>query len=218
MSTAPTTSARGIKEIAIAHCGPVAEIVSRKLADLLLTTSAEEEEKEDGEGVRVLSRFSLGEIEKNPFLQNEEDDDDDATIVVIVETIENDEIAREGEQVAKFLLKEAKRNKEEAVLGAAKKEEEEKKKKRGYVLVGVGDSNILADRQYFRSNQNSAGDCNAAARYVDKLLEKSGRWERVGKRLELDCGRDFEGKLEKWVRARRADIFAPKEETEEFTR
>ena len=217
MSTAPTTSARGIKEIAIAHCGPVAEIVSRKLADLLLTTSAEEEE--DGEGVRVLSRFSLGEIEKNPFLQIEEDDDDDATIVVIVETIENDEIAREGEQVAKFLLKEAKRNKEEAVLGAAKKEEEEKKKKRrGYVLVGVGDSNILADRQYFRSNQNSAEDCNAAARYVDKLLEKSGRWERVGKRLELDCGRDFEGKLEKWVRARRADIFAPKEETEEFTR
>jgi len=215
MSTAPTTSARGIKEIAIAHCGPVAEIVSRKLADLLLTTSAEE--KEDGEGVRVLSRFSLGEIEKNPFLQNEEDDDDDATIVVIVETIENDEIAREGEQVAKFLLKEAKRNKEEAV-GAAKKEEEEKKKKRGYVLVGVGDSNILADRQYFRSNQNSAEDCNAAARYVDKILEKSGRWERVGKRLELDCGRDFEGKLEKWVRARRADIFAPKEETEEFTR
>ena len=216
MSTAPTTSARGIKEIAIAHCGPVAEIVSRKLADLLLTTSAEE--KEDGEGVRVLSRFSLGEIEKNPFLQiEEEDDDDDATIVVIVETIENDEIAREGEQVAKFLLKEAKRNKEEAV-GAAKKEEEEKKKKRGYVLVGVGDSNILADRQYFRSNQNSAEDCNAAARYVDKLLEKSGRWERVGKRLELDCGRDFEGKLEKWVRARRADIFAPKEETEEFTR
>ena len=217
MSTAPTTSARGIKEIAIAHCGPVAEIVSRKLADLLLTTSAEEEEKEDGEGVRVLSRFSLGEIEKNPFLQNEEDDDDDATIVVIVETIENDEIAREGEQVAKFLLEEAKRNKEEAV-GAAKKEEEEKKKKRGYVLVGVGDSNILADRQYFRSNQNSAEDCNAAARYMDKLLEKSGRWERVGKRLELDCGRDFEGKLEKWVRARRADIFAPKEETEEFTR
>ena len=216
MSTAPTTSARGIKEIAIAHCGPVAEIVSRKLADLLLTTSAEE--KEDGEGVRVLSRFSLGEIEKNPFLQiEEEDDDDDATIVVIVETIENDEIAREGEQVAKFLLKEAKRNKEEAV-GAAKKEEEEKKKKRRYVLVGVGDSNILADRQYFRSNQNSAEDCNAAARYVDKLLEKSGRWERVGKRLELDCGRDFEGKLEKWVRARRADIFAPKEETEEFTR
>ena len=216
MSTAPTTSARGIKEIAIAHCGPVAEIVSRKLADLLLTTSKEEEE--DGEGVRVLSRFSLGEIEKNPFLQiEEEDDDDDATIVVIVETIENDEIAREGEQVAKFLLEEAKRNKEEAV-GAAKKEEEEKKKKRGYVLVGVGDSNILADRQYFRSNQNSAEDCNAAARYMDKLLEKSGRWERVGKRLELDCGRDFEGKLEKWVRARRADIFAPKEETEEFTR
>jgi hypothetical protein len=211
MSTAPTTSARGIKEIVVAHCGPVAEIVSRKLADLLLTTSKEEEE--DGEGVRVLS---LGEIEKNPFLQIEEDDDDDATIVVIVETIENDEIAREGEQVAKFLLKEAKRNKEEAV-GAAKKEEE-KKKKRRYVLVGVGDSNILADRQYFRSNQNSAEDCNAAARYVDKLLEKSGRWERVGKRLELDCGRDFEGKLEKWVRARRADIFAPKEETEEFTR
>jgi hypothetical protein len=215
MSTPPTTtSARGIKEIVIAHCGPVAEIVSRKLADLLLTTSKEEE---DGEGVRVLSRFSLGEIEKNPFLQIEEDDDDDATIVVIVETIENDEIAREGEQVAKFLLKEAKRNKEEAV-GAAKKEEEEKKKKRRFVLVGVGDSNILADRQYFRSNQNSAEDCNAAARYVDKLLEKSGRWERVGKRLELDCGRDFEGKLEKWVRARRADIFAPKEETEEFTR
>jgi len=216
MSTPPTTSARGVKEILIAHCGPVAEIVSRKLADLLLTISKEEEE--DGEGVRVLSRFSLGEIEKNPFLQiEEEDDDDDATIVVIVETIENDEIAREGEQVAKFLLKEAKRNKEEAV-GAAKKEEEEKKKKRRYVLVGVGDSNILADRQYFRSNQNSAEDCNAAARYVDKLLEKSGRWERVGKRLELDCGRDFEGKLEKWVRARRADIFAPKEETEEFTR
>lgn len=218
MSTPPPTktSARGVKEILIAHCGPVAEIVSRKLADLLLTTSKEEEE--DGEGVRVLSRFSLGEIEKNPFLQiEEEDDDDDATIVVIVETIENDEIAREGEQVAKFLLKEAKRNKEEAV-GAAKKEEEEKKKKRRYVLVGVGDSNILADRQYFRSNQNSAEDCNAAARYVDKLLEKSGRWERVGKRLELDCGRDFEGKLEMWVRARRADIFAPKEETEEFTR
>ena len=87
------------------------------------------------------------------------------------------------------------------------KKKKKKKKKRKYVLVGVGDSNVLEDRRYFRSNQNSAEECNAAARFLDALLEKSGKWERAGKRVELDYGRDYERKLERWVELRKRDLF-----------
>ena len=71
----------------------------------------------------------------------------------------------------------------------------------------MGDSNVLEDRRYFRSNQNSAEECNAAARFLDALLEKSGKWERAGKRVELDYGRDYERKLERWVELRKRDLF-----------
>ena len=113
-------------------------------------------------------------------------------VVIVVETVENDEIAKEGLEVVKILLNALKKKRNETTKTKSKR-------RRKYVLVGVGDSRFLADRQYFRSNQNSAEDCNAAARVLDKLLEKSDTWERVGKRLELDYGREFEGKLERWV-------------------
>ena len=113
-------------------------------------------------------------------------------MVIVVETVENDEIAKEGLEVVKILLNALKKKRNETTKTKSKR-------RRKYVLVGVGDSRFLAERQYFRSNQNSAEDCNAAARVLDKLLEKSDRWERVGKRLELDYGREFEGKLERWV-------------------
>ena len=112
-------------------------------------------------------------------------------VVIVVETVENDEIAKEGLEVVKILLNALKKRNETTKTKS--------KRRRKYVLVGVGDSRFLAERQYFRSNQNSAEDCNAAARVLDKLLEKSDTWERVGKRLELDYGREFEGKLERWV-------------------
>ena len=112
-------------------------------------------------------------------------------VVIVVETVENDEIAKEGLEVVKILLN--------ALKKINKTTKKKSKRRRKYVLVGVGDSRFLAERQYFRSNQNSAEDCNAAARVLDKLLEKSDAWERVGKRLELDYGREFEGKLERWV-------------------
>ena len=113
-------------------------------------------------------------------------------VVIVVETVENDEIAKEGLEVVKILLNALKKKRNETT-------KKKSKRRRKYVLVGVGDSRFLAERQYFRSNQNSAEDCNAAARVLDKLLEKSDKWERVGKRLELDYGREFEGKLERWV-------------------
>ena len=113
-------------------------------------------------------------------------------VVIVVETVENDEIAKEGLEVVKILLNASKKKRNETTKTKSKR-------RRKYVLVGVGDSRFLAERQYFRSNQNSAEDCNAAARVLDKLLEKSDAWERVGKRLELDYGREFEGKLERWV-------------------
>ena len=109
----------------------------------------------------------------------------------MVETVENDEIAKEGLEVVKILLN--------ALKKINKTTKKKSKRRRKYVLVGVGDTRFLAERQYFRSNQNSAEDCNAAARGLDKLLEKSDTGERVGKRLELDYGREFEGKLERWV-------------------
>ena len=114
-------------------------------------------------------------------------------VVIVVETVENDEIAKEGLEVVKILLNASKKKKRNETTKT------KSKRRRKYVLVGVGDSRFLAERQYFRSNQNSAEDCNAAARVLDKLLEKSDAWERVGKRLELDYGREFEGKLERWV-------------------
>ena len=73
-----------------------------------------------------------------------------------------------------------------------KKKKKKKKKKRKYVLVGVGDSNVLEDRRYFRSNQNSAEECNAAARFLDALLEKE---REVGTSWETSRTRLREGLL-----------------------
>jgi hypothetical protein len=190
-------------EIVVAYCGPVAEIVAQKLVDLLSSSSSRTSSQ------RRISPLKLGEI-----IQEEEDKDEDKEdnenamrtrtptttptttttpriVVIVVETVENDEIAKEGLEVVKILLNALKKRNETTKTKS--------KRRRKYVLVGVGDSRFLAERQYFRSNQNSAEDCNAAARVLDKLLEKSDAWERVGKRLELDYGREFEGKLERWV-------------------
>ena len=199
-------------EIVVAYCGPVAEIVAQKLVDLFSSSSSRTSSQ------RRISPLKLGEIIQEEEDKEEEDNDNDnamtttkttattpttpRVVVIVVETVENDEIAKEGLEVVKILLN--------ALKKINKTTKKKSKRRRKYVLVGVGDTRFLAERQYFRSNQNSAEDCNAAARVLDKLLEKSDRWERVGKRLELDYGREFEGKLERWVRLMMAkDDFPP---------
>ena len=196
-----------IDEIVVAYCGPVAEIVAQKLVDLFSSSSSRTSSSH-----RRISPLKLGEIIIQEEEEEEEDKDEDKedndnamrtrttttptktprVVVIVVETVENDEIAKEGLEVVKILLNALKKKRNETTKTKSKQ-------RRKYVLVGVGDSRFLAERQYFRSNQNSAEDCNAAARVLDKLLEKSDTWERVGKRLELDYGREFEGKLERWV-------------------
>ena len=191
-------------EIDVAYCGPVAEIVAQKLVDLFSSSSSRTSSSH-----RRISPLKLGEIiqeeEEDKDKDEDKEDNDNAmrtrttttptktprVVVIVVETVENDEIAKEGLEVVKILLN--------ALKKINKTTKKKSKRRRKYVLVGVGDSRFLAERQYFRSNQNSAEDCNAAARVLDKLLEKSDTWERVGKRLELDYGREFEGKLERWV-------------------
>jgi len=192
-------------EIDVAYCGPVAEIVAQKLVDLFSSSSSRTSSSH-----RRISPLKLGEIiqeEEEEDKDEDKEDDDNAmrtrttttptktprVVVIVVETVENDEIAKEGLEVVKILLNASKKKKRNETTKT------KSKRRRKYVLVGVGDSRFLAERQYFRSNQNSAEDCNAAARVLDKLLEKSDAWERVGKRLELDYGREFEGKLERWV-------------------
>ena len=191
-------------EIDVAYCGPVAEIVAQKLVDLFSSSSSRTSSSH-----RRISPLKLGEIiqeEEEEDKDEDKEDNDNAmrtrttttptktprVVVIVVETVENDEIAKEGLEVMKILLNALKKKRNETTKTKSKQ-------RRKYVLVGVGDSRFLAERQYFRSNQNSAEDCNAAARVLDKLLEKSDTWERVGKRLELDYGREFEGKLERWV-------------------
>ena len=208
-----TTKARGLDscvvknddEIDVAYCGPVAEIVAQKLVDLFSSSSSSRTSSQR----RISPLRKLGEIiqEEEEDKEEEDNDNDNAKtttkttaktpttpriVVIVVETVENDEIAKEGLEVVKILLNALKKKRNETTKTKSKR-------RRKYVLVGVGDSRFLAERQYFRSNQNSAEDCNAAARVLDKLLEKSDTWERVGKRLELDYGREFEGKLERWV-------------------
>lgn len=204
------TTTKASLEIDVAYCGPVAEIVAQKLVDLFSSSSSSRTSSSSSRR-RISPLRKLGEI-----IQEEEDKDEDKEdnenamrtrtpttppttttnpriVVIVVETVENDEIAKEGLEVVKILLNASKKKKRNETTKT------KSKRRRKYVLVGVGDSRFLAERQYFRSNQNSAEDCNAAARVLDKLLEKSDTWERVGKRLELDYGREFEGKLERWV-------------------
>lgn len=173
-------------EIDVAYCGPVAEIVAQKLVDLFSSSSSRTSSSH-----RRISPLKLGEIiqEEEEDKDEDKEDDDNAmrtrttttptktprVVVIVVETVENDEIAKEGLEVVKILLNALKKKRNETTKTKSKR-------RRKYVLVGVGDSRFLAERQYFRSNQNSAEDCNAAARVLDKLLEKSDTWERVGKR------------------------------------
>ena len=197
-------------EIDVAYCGPVAEIVAQKLVDLFSSSSSSRTSSSSRRRISPLRK--LGEIIQEEDKDKDEDKEDNENamrtrtptttpptttnpriVVIVVETVENDEIAKEGLEVVKILLNASKKKKRNETTKT------KSKRRRKYVLVGVGDSRFLAERQYFRSNQNSAEDCNAAARVLDKLLEKSDRWERVGKRLELDYGREFEGKLERWV-------------------
>jgi len=206
------TTTKASLEIDVAYCGPVAEIVAQKLVDLFSSSSSSRTSSSSRRRISPLRK--LGEIiqEEEEDKDKDEDKEDNENamrtrtptttpttttnpriVVIVVETVENDEIAKEGLEVVKILLNASKKKKRNETTKT------KSKRRRKYVLVGVGDSRFLAERQYFRSNQNSAEDCNAAARVLDKLLEKSDAWERVGKRLELDYGREFEGKLERWV-------------------
>ena len=164
-----------IDEIVVAYCGPVAEIVAQKLVDLFSSSSSRTSSSH-----RRISPLKLGEIIIQEEEEEEEDkeDNDNAmrtrttttptktprVVVIVVETVENDEIAKEGLEVVKILLNASKKKKRNETTKT------KSKRRRKYVLVGVGDSRFLAERQYFRSNQNSAEDCNAAARVLDKLL------------------------------------------------
>ena len=208
------TTTKASLEIDVAYCGPVAEIVAQKLVDLFSSSSSSRTSSSSSRR-RISPLRKLGEIIQEEEEEEDKDKDEDKEdnenamrtrtptttptttnpriVVIVVETVENDEIAKEGLEVVKILLNASKKKKRNETTKT------KSKRRRKYVLVGVGDSRFLAERQYFRSNQNSAEDCNAAARVLDKLLEKSDAWERVGKRLELDYGREFEGKLERWV-------------------
>jgi len=207
------TTTKASLEIDVVYCGPVAEIVAQKLVDLFSSSSSSRTSSSSSRR-RISPLRKLGEIiqeEEEEDKDKDEDKEDNENamrtrtptttptttnpriVVIVVETVENDEIAKEGLEVVKILLNASKKKKRNETTKT------KSKRRRKYVLVGVGDSRFLAERQYFRSNQNSAEDCNAAARVLDKLLEKSDAWERVGKRLELDYGREFEGKLERWV-------------------
>ena len=180
-------------EIVVAYCGPVAEIVAQKLVDLFSSSSSSRTSSSSRRRISPLRK--LGEIIQEEEEDKDEDKEDNENamrtrtptttpptttnpriVVIVVETVENDEIAKEGLEVVKILLNASKKKKRNETTKT------KSKRRRKYVLVGVGDSRFLAERQYFRSNQNSAEDCNAAARVLDKLLEKSDRWERVGKR------------------------------------
>ena len=152
-------------EIDVAHCGPVAEIVAQKLVDLFSSSSSRTSSSH-----RRISPLKLGEIIQEEEDEDKEDNDNamrtrttttptktPRVVVIVVETVENDEIAKEGLEVVKILLNALKKKRNETTKTKSKR-------RRKYVLVGVGDSRFLAERQYFRSNQNSAEDCNAAAR------------------------------------------------------
>ena len=68
-------------------------------------------------------------------------------------------------------------------------------------MVGVGDTNIIADRMAFRSNQNTAADCNQAAQTLDRALTKLG-WRRLCGRCECNAATGIERALQPWVRGR----------------
>ena len=101
-------------EIVVAYCGPVAEIVAQKLVDLLSSSSSRTSSQ------RRISPLKLGEIiqEEEEEEEDKEEDNDNAmtttkttttptthrVVVIVVETVENDEIAKEGLEVVKILL------------------------------------------------------------------------------------------------------------------
>jgi len=145
-----------IDEIDVAYCGPVAEIVAQKLVDLFSSSSSS---RTSSSSRRRISPLKLGEI-----IQEEEDKDEDkednenamrtrtpttttttttnpSIVVIVVETVENDEIAKEGLEVVKILLNASKKKKRNETTKT------KSKRRRKYVLVGVGDSRFLAERQ-----------------------------------------------------------------------
>ena len=104
--------------LSIAHCGPIAEIVSRNLLSLFVGNSKSKSSK--AQNVRVASVRSFGDdvASVDAFLEEEEEEceDENETLrlaVVVVETVENDDIAREGMALVKRLCRAAKEEDQE---------------------------------------------------------------------------------------------------------
>ena len=134
--------------LSIAHCGPIAEIVSRKLLSLFVVGNSQSKSSK-AQHVRVASVRSFGDdvASVDAFLEEEEEEceDENETLrlaVVVVETVENDDIAREGMALVKRLCRAAKEKEEQEKQGGddddddegqhneKKKKKKKKKKKR----------------------------------------------------------------------------------------
>ena len=109
--------------LSIAHCGPIAEIVSRKLLSLFVVGNSKSKSSK-AQNVRVASVRSFGDdvASVDAFLEEEEEEceDENETLrlaVVVVETVENDDIAREGMALVKRLCRAAKEEDQEEQEG-----------------------------------------------------------------------------------------------------
>ena len=58
-----------------------------------------------------------------------------------------------------------------------------------YAVLAVGDTDAMPERAMYRSNQNTAGDCNQVGQLADKIMKQLGG-ERVCPRGEIDVARD----------------------------
>ena len=117
------TTTKASLEIDVAYCGPVAEIVAQKLVDLFSSSSSSRTSSSSRRRISPLRK--LGEIiqEEEEDKDKDEDKEDNENamrtrtptttpptttnpriVVIVVETVENDEIAKEGLEVVKILL------------------------------------------------------------------------------------------------------------------
>jgi len=185
-------------EIRIFFAGPIAQKISQSLRQKL------QQQRRQRKFVDSISISNLSEFVFERHLSsssstnnNENNDNCNLLFVFIVETIEDDELSEDAHGFVRELMKFIK-NKEAKT--DYYDEEKNEKNARAYVMIGVGDSNIIADRQCFRSNQNSAEDCNKGVQYVEKMIDRCGnRWRRKFKRIELDYAREWEDRLEKFL-------------------
>jgi len=143
-----------------------------------------------------------------------DDDDDDARVdarsrdviyVLVVETAEFENPADESVTFIRDCLAASKKNR---AAGAAAGDDDRASPSRwrirrvddddvgsaapvpvAYAVVAVGDTDAMPERAAFRSNQNTAADCNQAGALADDAVKRLGG-TRVTPRRYLDAARD----------------------------